>query len=303
MSEFLLAEAIKTALPSLCIKTEEPMSEHTSFRIGGAAEVFAMPADEQELSELLLLSRRLGAAVTVIGNGTNLLVSGEGVRGVVIRLGEGFCGAERTGENTVRAGAGISLAQLAVFARANSLTGLEFAHGIPGSLGGAVIMNAGAYGGEMKDVLKSVRSMTLSGEIKEYSRGELALSYRHSRFSDSGEIVISADVELKTGDADAIGEQMRALMAKRSASQPLDKPSAGSTFKRPATGYAAAMIDGAGLKGFGIGGAQVSEKHAGFVINRGGASFEDVLAVMEYVKCAVKEKYGVELEAEVKILR
>ena len=302
MTEKALNNLIHEHLPEMEVRAEEPMREHCSFRIGGAAEAFAVAENEEELTRLAALCRGNGIPLLVIGRGTNLLISDEGVRGVVVRLGEGLSALCAEGDR-ITAGAGVTLARLAQFAQQHALTGLEFAHGIPGSLGGAVVMNAGAYGGEMKDVIVSVRCLDDDGVIREYSAGALDFSYRHSRFSEHGGIVLGAVLSLTPGDGEAIAAKMRELMAKRASSQPLDLPSAGSTFKRPASGYAAAMIDGAGLKGFAVGGARVSEKHAGFVVNAGGASFDDVLAVMEHVQSTVREKYGVTLEPEVKIIR
>ena len=302
MADKTLYDRIHERLPTLALRAEEPMREHSSFRIGGAAEAFAVAGSEEELTHLAALCREEDIPLLVVGRGTNLLVSDEGVRGVVVRLGEGLSALRAEGD-TITAGAGVTLARLAQFAQQHGLTGLEFAHGIPGSLGGAVVMNAGAYGGEMKDVVVSVRCLDDDGVIREYGAEALDFSYRHSRFSERGGIVLGAVLSLTPGDGEAIAAKMRELMAKRTASQPLDLPSAGSTFKRPASGYAAAMIDGAGLKGYAVGGAMVSEKHAGFVVNTGGASFDDVLAVMEHVQSTVREKYGVTLEPEIKIIR
>lgn len=302
MSKTALVDFIRKSLPGLELRTDEPMSRHCSFKIGGPAELFAEPAGEDEAVRLCSLLRGAGVPMLIIGRGTNLLVSDAGVKGAVIRLGEGLSGVERRG-GSITAGAGISLARLAQFAQRNELAGLEFAHGIPGSLGGAVVMNAGAYGGEMKNVVVSVRCLDGDGEIREYREGALDFGYRQSRFTRCGGTVLSAEMELAPGNGEEIAARMLELMEKRAASQPLDKPSAGSTFKRPASGYAAAMIDGAGLKGCTVGGAMVSEKHAGFVVNTGGATFEDVIELMDHVKNAVFEKYGVELEPEVKIIR
>lgn len=294
-----IAKEIRTAFPGLKLLTAEPMKNHCSFRIGGPAELFAEPASQEELTGLVGLLRRLGVKTTVIGRGTNLLVRDEGVSGVVIRVGEKLSAVRFDGEELF-AESGVSLAQLAVAAQQKGLAGLEFAHGIPGSLGGAVFMNAGAYGGEMKDVVTAVRYLDEEGVVRETDDG--GFSYRHSRFSDGKSLILGARLRLQRGDKQAIFERMRELMEKRAASQPLDKPSAGSTFKRPATGYAAAMIEGAGLKGLRVGGAQVSEKHSGFVINAGGATFEDVAALMERVQRAVFDKYAVALEPEVRII-
>lgn len=290
---------IRAELPRLRLLRAEPMKNHCSFRIGGPAELFAEPETEAELTALVSLLRRQEVETSIIGRGTNLLVRDEGVPGAVIRLGERFSSVRFDGEE-LYAESGASLSQLAVAAQQHCLSGLEFAHGIPGSLGGAVFMNAGAYGGEMKDVVASVRFMDGEGNIRETS--DCGFAYRRSRFSDGESVILGARLRLRAGDPTAISERMRELMEKRTASQPLDKPSAGSTFKRPASGYAAAMIEGAGLKGLSVGGAQVSEKHSGFVINTGDATFEDVTALMKKVRQAVFDKYGVLLEPEVRLL-
>lgn len=296
-----LAQKIRECVPGLRLLENEPMNTHCSFRIGGPAELFAEPSAEGELQTLILLLKQENIPYVVIGRGTNLLVSDEGVRGVVIHLGDALAHADFQ-NGGISAGAGIPLARLASLACAQGLTGLEFAHGIPGTLGGAVVMNAGAYGGEMKDVVRSVRFLGCdTGKVEETS--DLDFAYRHSRFSHGKEIVLSATLSLTPGDPEAIRARMSELSARRANSQPLDKPSAGSTFKRPATGYAAAMIDGAGLKGYTIGGAMVSEKHAGFVVNTGGATCKDVLTLMTHIQQRVREKYGVELEPEVQYIR
>lgn len=298
-----LINDIRSALPGLEMHENEPMSAHCSFRIGGPARLMACPASGAEAAALLRLLREADAPVELMGKGTNLLVADEGLDAVVVRLGEAISGAELLPGDRVRAGAGISLAKLAVFAAEAGLSGLEFAHGIPGSLGGAVFMNAGAYGGEMKDVLESAEIALPDGTLREAPAEELELSYRHSALEGSGALVTAATVKLTPAEPETIRARMRELMEKRRASQPLDMPSAGSTFKRPVGGYAAALIDQAGLKGFAIGGAQVSEKHAGFVINRGGATFDDVLRLMEHIQKTVLEKSGVRLEPEVRILK
>ena len=298
-----LINDIRSALPGLEMHENEPMSAHCSFRIGGPARLMACPASGAEAAALLRLLREADAPVELMGKGTNLLVADEGLDAVVVRLGEAISGAELLPGDRVRAGAGISLAKLAVFAAEAGLSGLEFAHGIPGSLGGAVFMNAGAYGGEMKDVLESAEIALPDGTLREVPAEELELSYRHSALEGSGALVTAATVKLTPAEPETIRARMRELMEKRRASQPLDMPSAGSTFKRPVGGYAAALIDQTGLKGFAIGGAQVSEKHAGFVINRGGATFDDVLRLMEHIQKTVLEKSGVRLEPEVRILK
>ncbi|MBQ7143740.1 MAG: UDP-N-acetylmuramate dehydrogenase [Oscillospiraceae bacterium] len=294
-----LKTAVRAALPELVLLENEPMSRHCSFRIGGPAALFAEPATEAELLRLLAVLRERGVRPLLVGRGTNLLVADAGLRGVAIHVGEAL-GTVRAEGETLSAGAGIALAALAQFARERSLTGLEFAHGIPGSLGGAVVMNAGAYSGEMKDVVASVRYLDAEGTVRE--TGDPQFSYRHSRFSEGNCVVLSATLRLRSGDGAEIEAKMKELMERRRDKQPLEWPSAGSTFKRPATGYAAAMIDGAGCKGLTVGGAQVSEKHAGFVVNRGGATAKDVLALMEEVRRRVRDKYGVELEPEIKII-
>ncbi len=299
METRLLALELKRALPGLRLLEGEPMAAHCSFRIGGPAALFAEPSDEAELLVLLAALRERGVRPLLLGKGTNVLVADAGVPGVVVHIGEAL-GAVRVAGTRMEAGAGVALSVLAQRAREHSLTGLEFAHGIPGSLGGAVVMNAGAYDGEMKDVVVSVRYLDGEGTLRETE--DMGFAYRRSRFSDGQSVVLSAVLQLREGDGEAVAARMRELGERRRSKQPLDRPSAGSTFKRPARGYAAALIEGAGLKGLSVGGAQVSEKHAGFVINTGNASCADVLALMELVRARVLEKYGVELEPEVRIV-
>lgn len=298
-----LIDDIRAALPGLELFENEPMSAHCSFRIGGPARLMCCPGTAEEAAAFLRLLHESGAPFELMGNGTNLLVPDEGLDKVVVRLGEAMSEAISLGDGHIRAGAGITLAKLAVFAANEGLSGLEFAHGIPGSLGGAVFMNAGAYGGEMKDVLESVEYADTDGVVRSVPASELGLSYRHSAFEGTKRLVTAATVRLAPKEPEEIKARMRQLMEKRRASQPLDVPSAGSTFKRPVGGYAAALIDEAGLKGFAIGGAQVSEKHAGFVVNRGGASFEDVIRLMEHIKKTVYDRSGIMLEPEVRILK
>lgn len=296
-----LERKIADYLPDLEVRQEELLSRHTSFRVGGPAKRMAFPRTGEQLVMLQRFAEECGARPFVMGNGTNLLAPDEGVDRLVISTSELSrleLGAE---ENTLMAEAGVPLARLADFACRHGLSGLEFAHGIPGTLGGAVSMNAGAYGGEMVQVVRRVRYLSPELELRETD--EPQLSYRHSRFSDTEDVILGAELELQRGEETAIREQMDTLMEKRRASQPLNMPSAGSTFKRPVGGYAAALIDQAGLKGFAVGGAQVSEKHAGFVVNRGGASFEDVLRLMEEIRERVYAASGITLEPEVKIVR
>ena len=299
MTDVSLATELRRAFPGLKLREHEPMRAHCSFRIGGPAAIFIEPAFESELAALRRFLREADVPCTFIGNGTNLLVRDEGIDGVVVHLGEQFSAVRVEGEYLC-AEAGVTLAHLATVAKEAGLAGLEFAHGIPGSLGGAVMMNAGAYGGEMKDVVTSVRYMNAQGNAAETD--EPGFGYRKSMFSDTEYVILGAKLRLRRDAPDAIHARMMELWEKRSGSQPLDKPSAGSFFKRPANGYAAAMIEGAGLKGLTVGGAQVSEKHAGFVINAGGATYADVMALMEQVRSAVFEKYGTRLEPEVRFL-
>lgn len=300
--ETALDRQIHDYLPDLKWAADEPMAKHTSFRIGGPAKRMAFPKTREQLVVLMGFLQDAGVKPLLIGNGTNLLVADKGLDTVVIDTSAELSHIELTDEGEIAADAGVSLAKLALFAWKNGLTGLEFAHGIPGTLGGGVVMNAGAYGGELKDVVTEVTALYLDG-VKVLTPAELDFSYRHSVFSAGEGIVLGAKVKLESGDPDAIKAKMDDLMARRKASQPLELPSAGSTFKRPAGGYAAALIDQAGLKGYAVGGAQVSEKHAGFVVNRGGATFDDVLRLMDHIRSEVLRTSGVELEPEVKIIR
>ncbi len=290
-------------LPDLKVACDEPMSRHTSFRVGGPAKRMAFPEKGEQLVLLLETARDLGARPLVIGNGTNLLAPDEGLDRLVIDT-SGMCRLEAgEGPRIVTAEAGVPLARLADFACKQGLTGLEFAHGIPGTVGGGVCMNAGAYDGEMKGVIQSVTVLFPEEGIKTLSNEEMDFGYRHSLLSDHPDaVVLRADFALTPGDEAAIREKMRQLMARRKASQPLEYPSAGSTFKRPAGYYAGTLIDQCGLKGLTVGGAQVSEKHAGFVINTGGATCADVLAVIRQVQERVLAEKGVRLEPEVRII-
>lgn len=298
----LLTKELRTQMPKLNLRENEPMSAHCSFKIGGAASAMALPSSIEETFELCSFLKEKGVKPLVIGNGTNLLVTDEPLHRFIIKMSDGMSVAERFGETSLYALCGISLAKLATICAHASLTGLEFAHGIPGTLGGAASMNAGAYGGEMKQVLSSVTYLDENIEICKKTGEDMGLSYRHSAFSDTEKIILGCELTLRTGVEEEILTKMRELSEKRRSSQPLDKPSAGSTFKRPKQGYAAALIEEAGLKGFAIGGAQVSDKHAGFVINKGNATFNDVVNLMEHIKESVYKQTGVELEPEVKII-
>ena len=290
---------LSEALPELKILRNEEMKSHSSFKIGGAAEIFIEPKGEEQLAESYKLLREMGVSPIVIGKGSNILVRDEGIKGVVFHIGDGLADIKLDGEE-IYAQAGATLASVASAALRESLTGMEFAHGIPGSIGGGVMMNAGAYGGELKDIVYRVRYMDAQGNILETE--DCRFAYRHSRFEEEESIILGAYIKLEKGEKEAIAAQMKLLSEKRMSSQPLDKPSAGSTFKRPATGYAAAMIDECALKGLRVGDAQVSEKHAGFVVNLGNASFADVKAVMEKVQEEVFSRFGTMLEPEVRIL-
>lgn len=281
------------------IRQNEPMKNHTTFRVGGPADIFLTPSAE-ELPAVLSVCREEQMPVTVIGNGSNLLVGDQGIRGVVICIGFGMRGIRVDGEK-IFLEAGVTLAAAAQQAAKAGLTGLEFASGIPGTFGGAVVMNAGAYGGEMKDVIVSVRVISEDGEILTLSKEELDLSYRHSVIPERGYLVIDGELLLtREKDPDQITERMEELKKKRIEKQPLEYPSAGSTFKRPEGYFAGKLIMDAGLRGFSVGGAAVSEKHCGFVINKGNATAADICALMDEVTRIVKEKYAVTLELEVK---
>lgn len=288
-------------LPELTILRDEPMSKFTTFRIGGAARRMARVKNRAELAALLALAEEGGFPYLLLGNGSNLLVSDDGIDRLVIHTGA-LDRMELVGGDTLYAEAGVSLARLAVFARKNSLTGLEFAHGIPGSLGGAVCMNAGAYGGEMCQVVTEVTAWLPGKGEYTMPAEELALSYRRSYFSDHEGAVLGARLKLARGDENAIRAQMEELIRRRREKQPLEYPSAGSTFKRPEGHFAGALIERCGLKGVSVGGAQVSEKHAGFIINTGGATCADVLGLIGKVRAAVLEQTGVELEPEIKMI-
>lgn len=283
------------------IRKEEPLSRHTTFRVGGPAEYFVKPRVAQ-VQELTALCRQFELPLTVIGNGSNLLVSDAGLRGVVLEFGKEASGIRIEQENHLIAAAGTLLSETASVAAKNALSGMEFAAGIPGSVGGAVVMNAGAYGGEMKDILSSVRVLTAAGEIRVRPAEELDLSYRHSRMMDEAELVLEVCIHLRRGDEPAIRRRMDELRQKRVEKQPLEYPSAGSTFKRPEGHFAGKLIEDAGLRGFRVGDAQVSEKHCGFVINRGAATAAQILELIQRVQERVRENCGVTLEPEVRLL-
>lgn len=292
---------LSALLPEMDLRFNEPMSRHTSFRIGGAAEVMAFPTNREELARLLKTSALLDCKSAILGAGTNVLAPDEGLRGLVICLKDCLDGMERLPGSRIRLMAGVTMSRGAVFAAGQGLSGLEFAHGIPGSVGGGVYMNAGAYGGEIGNVCESVEVMDLQGEPHRLSREEMGFSYRHSVLEDTPWIVISADFVLTEKAPEEIRARMRELIAKRSASQPLDLPSAGSAFKRPVGGYAAALIEEAGLKGFRVGDAAISEKHAGFAVNLGSATAADVKELLRQVSDRVFAHSGIRLEPEVRV--
>lgn len=295
--EALLAEAAG----GKAVKKEEPMRRHTTFQTGGPADYYIEPESGEGLARLVRTCREHEIPFTVIGRGSNLLVSDAGVRGVVLRIGESMAACD-VEETRMTAGAGISLAALAKTAYTAGLTGLEFAAGIPGSLGGAIVMNAGAYGGEMKDVVTAVEVLTREGEIVWLQAECLELGYRTSAVAREGWLVLAAEFSLAEGDPVKIREKMADLAGRRKSKQPLEYPSAGSTFKRPEGFFAGKLIQDAGLSGYTVGGASVSEKHCGFVINRKDATTADVLAVCRHVTETVQERFGVTLEMEVKLL-
>lgn len=302
-----LQQELARRCPDLEVRAGEPMSRHTSFRIGGPARLMALPKSPAQAKAAVLAAREADIVPFFLGNGSNLLVPDEGVERFLIQPAGRYSAdpLNRVWEESGQlcAGGGVSLAVLANAALGRNLTGLEFASGIPGSVGGAVVMNAGAYGGEMAQVLVSVTALDLDGNIQTIPAEHCGLGYRKSIFSDGQRLVLEARFQLESGDPEAIRARMDELAAKRKEKQPLEYPSAGSMFKRPEGYFAAALIDQCGLKGFSVGGAQVSEKHAGFVVNRGGATCADVLELVRQVQALVQEQTGVALEMEVKVLR
>ena len=296
-------KAIEYDLPTVERRYDELMKNHTSFRIGGPVRAMYFPCEVSEFETLYRVLIENGVTPFIMGNGTNLLVCDEPLEMVVIST-TGLDNIRHMGEFEISAGAGVLLSKLAVFACKLGLEGLEFAHGIPGSLGGAVYMNAGAYGGEMRDVVKYTTAFSASAAgIFKVIESEHGFSYRNSRFAEKDEIVLGTVLHLRDGNPESIRAKMDDLSIRRRDSQPLDMPSAGSVFKRPKDGYAGSMIEQAGLKGFTVGGAQVSEKHAGFIVNRGGATFSDVMKIIEHVQETVFKKFGVKLEPEIKTIR
>ena len=283
------------------VRLDEPMSAHTSFHIGGPADVLVIPAGLEDVRMVLHIAGEEQVPLTVIGNGSNLLVRDKGIRGIVLKLGNALKHWEQDG-NTFVFDSGVSLAQCCRIIGDAGYTGMEFAVGIPGSLGGAVFMNAGAYDGEMKDTVVSVQVMTRSGEIKTLDRDDLEFSYRHSSLQNSDAIVLTVTLRVNEGDKEAIRAKMDDFSQRRISKQPLDIPSAGSTFKRPEGRFVGQMVEQSGLKGFRIGGAEVSVKHAGFIVNADHATAADVLQLIAYVQDKIQEDYNVTLIPEVLVL-
>ncbi|WP_428845475.1 UDP-N-acetylmuramate dehydrogenase [Azotosporobacter soli] len=283
------------------IAYEAPLAEYTTFKIGGPADVLAFPISVAEVAALVRIAAAYAMKITVLGNGSNILVRDKGIRGLVLKFGDEMAQIRRQG-NVLIAGAGTGLGDLARFAAQEKMTGMEFSVGIPGSVGGAVFMNAGAYNGEISAVVESVTAVTLTGEIQKLSRPELKFSYRHSVFQESHAIICEVELGLADGQEEMILAQMGEFTEKRESKQPLEMPSAGSTFKRPEGHFAGTLIEAAGLKGLRYGGAEVSTKHAGFVVNAGGATAADVQALIKEVQHRVFEHAGVMLHPEVRII-
>jgi len=303
-------ENIKRKVPSIVLKRDEPLRFHTTFKVGGPVRVMFFPDSAAKLIEICDIFNEYKIKPLTIGNGSNILaddrmleiavINTSKLCGMKLIMDEGYASSDYRG---IEVDAGTLLSKLAVFACENGLTGLEFVHGIPGTVGGAVVMNAGAYGGEMKDIVYNTTVYNLKTGKHTLTEAENEFSYRHSRFSKSGEIVLSAALRLQPGKKEHIKQKMEELSARRCESQPLNIPSGGSTFKRPKEGYAAALIEQAGLKGYSAGGAMVSEKHSGFIVNKGNAAFSDIMAVIEHVQDEVFKQSGIQLEPEIKIVR
>ena len=297
-----LYETLKQELPGLELRRQEPMARHTTFRVGGPAALMALPRGEEEVQAVLRLAARQGVRPVFLGKGSNLLVADEGVDAFLIKMAGGLTRLERRGETGLYVGSGVTLAQAATFAAEQGLTGLEFAHGIPGTLGGGVFMNAGAYDGEMAQVIAWVDCLDEEGNPHRLEGEALELGYRRSVFSRLPWLITGAGLTLLPGEEGDIRARMADLAQRRRSKQPLEYPSAGSTFKRPAGHFAGGLIEQCGLKGTAVGGAQVSEKHAGFVINTGGATCRDILTLIRQVRETVRRQTGVELEPEIRLL-
>lgn len=302
MSESYIYKEVSDIVGTDNVLCDEPMNRHTTFRIGGAADYFVKPGSPDELAKVIALCKKENIKYFILGNGSNLLVSDEGYRGMIINIMDNMNSVTVEG-TVIKAQAGALLVRVSVIARDNALTGLEFASGIPGTIGGAVYMNAGAYGGEMKDIVESVKAMDENGDIHIFSRSEMEFAYRHSVIADRKLVVLEVTLRLASGSRESIEDRMRELAEARRTKQPLEYPSAGSTFKRPEGYFAGKLIMDAGLRGYSVGGAQVAEKHCGFVINKGGATAMDVVDLIHDVQEKVNKEFGVMLEPEVKILK
>lgn len=296
-----IIEWLTARIPEENIKQNEPMKAHTSFKIGGEADVFVSPTTKEQLVDVINICKTHQVPYYIIGNGSNLLVSDKGFRGVIIEVSKNLS-AIRVEDNRIVAQSGALLARIAKVAEGESLTGFEFAHGIPGTLGGAVTMNAGAYDGEISHVIVSAEVIDEAGSIKILSKDELELGYRTSIIQKKGYIVLEATIQLQQGIQENITARMKELAQKRRDKQPLEYPSAGSTFKRPVGHFAGKLIMDSGLRGFAIGGAKVADKHCGFVINSDEATFEDVMNLIEHIQHVVKDKFQVDLEPEVRVI-
>lgn len=296
-----LKERLSEQLPAYEIYSEEPLAKHTSFRIGGPAELMVFPRNTQDLSKVMQITHEMEIRPYILGGGTNVLAPDAGLRGIVIVTKDVLIGLQLLDATHISAMSGMTLAKTAMFAAQDNLSGLEFAHGIPGTVGGGVYMNAGAYGGEIKDVATKTEFMHLDGTVELLEGDAQAFSYRGSAFQKLDGVILRTEFELIPSQEAEVRSKIKELADRRRASQPLELPSAGSTFKRPKTGYAAALIEEAGLKGLCIGGAAVSEKHAGFVVNKGGATAADVLALVKLVQKRVFDYCGVLLEPEVRL--
>ncbi|MCL2126321.1 MAG: UDP-N-acetylmuramate dehydrogenase [Oscillospiraceae bacterium] len=296
-------DAAASEFQTVACRIDEPMREHTSFRIGGPVRAMYFPKTAEEAADIFHHFSSFGITPLVLGNGTNMLVEDAKPLDIVAVNTSGLNDIELIDNEKIVAGAGVALSKLALFAYEHCLSGLEFAHGIPGTLGGAVVMNAGAYGAEMKDIIYRTDAFNMENGYYAVVNDEHEFSYRHSRFTDNSDIILSSAIKAVEKDSTGIKALMDELNRKRRESQPLDMLSAGSTFKRPAGGYAAELIEQAGLKGYEAGGAKVSQKHAGFVVNTGGATFSDVMAVIDHVIERVYIETGIELEPELKIIR
>lgn len=296
-----IVRLISEVVSASCVMMDEPMSRHTTFRVGGKADMLVLPNTVPQMVAVLRILRQFQVPYLLLGNGSNVLVGDKGIRGVVVQVTSRMA-EYRVEDCTIEAAAGIHLAKIAHVAYQNALSGLEFAAGIPGSLGGAVYMNAGAYGGEMKDIIEEVIYLDEAGKVHRLPQRECAFGYRTSRFADGKWVILGCRLHLREDDRQEIKARMDDYNGRRSAKQPLNLPSAGSTFKRPTGYFAGKLIEDAGLRGFRIGGAAVSEKHCGFVVNDRQATAGDVRAVISHVQQTVKEKFGVQLETEVKFV-